>query len=118
MRLTEDGSLILSWNSVTLVDGPSPMHLWISVRTLTTVNDDSLFFLPEGTSYPNATGNTQPHDEGVEREWLHCFSRDYGFSTFISKETGNMLIMTLAHARASGDGSLIARYVSSMTIDV
>ena len=26
-------------------------------------------------------------------------------------ETGNMLIMTYAHARASGDGSLISRYV-------
>ena len=26
-------------------------------------------------------------------------------------ETGNMLIMTYAHARASGDGSLIGRYV-------
>ncbi len=26
-------------------------------------------------------------------------------------ETGNMLIMTYAHARASGDGSLISKYV-------
>jgi hypothetical protein len=26
-------------------------------------------------------------------------------------ESGNMLIMTYAHARASGDGSLISRYV-------
>jgi hypothetical protein len=26
-------------------------------------------------------------------------------------ETGNMLIMTFAYARASGDGSLISRYV-------
>ena len=26
-------------------------------------------------------------------------------------ETGNMLIMTYAYARASGDGNLIARYV-------
>ena len=26
-------------------------------------------------------------------------------------ETGNMLIMTYAHARASGDGSLISQYV-------
>jgi hypothetical protein len=26
-------------------------------------------------------------------------------------ETGNMLIMTYAYARASGDGSLISRYV-------
>ena len=27
------------------------------------------------------------------------------------KESGNMLIMTYAYARASGDGSLISRYV-------
>ena len=29
----------------------------------------------------------------------------------IQTETGNMLIMTYAYARASGDGSLISRYV-------
>ncbi|KAH9164534.1 hypothetical protein EDB89DRAFT_1892884 [Lactarius sanguifluus] len=31
------------------------------------------------------------------------------------KESGNMLVMTYAHARASGDGSLISRYYSLMT---
>ncbi|KAI0088041.1 hypothetical protein BDY19DRAFT_1057674 [Irpex rosettiformis] len=42
-------------------------------------------------TYPNATGNLEAHNEEVE-------------------QTGNMLIMTLAHARASGDGSLISEY--------
>ncbi|KAJ3489051.1 hypothetical protein NLI96_g2424 [Meripilus lineatus] len=45
-----------------------------------------------GTSYPLVTGNTiQPHAQQVE-------------------QTGNMLIMTLAHARISGDGTLINRH--------
>ncbi|KAI0696707.1 hypothetical protein BC835DRAFT_1414100 [Cytidiella melzeri] len=44
-----------------------------------------------GLNYPNATGNTAAHNEEVE-------------------QTGNMLIMTLAHAKVSGDGSLISRY--------
>ena len=30
-------------------------------------------------------------------------------------ETGNMLIMTYANARASGDGSLISRYVCQVS---
>ena len=30
---------------------------------------------------------------------------------FVLIESGNMLIMTYAYARASGDGSLISRYV-------
>ena len=34
-------------------------------------------------------------------------------------ETGNMLIMTYAHARASGDGSLIQRYVrTKLLLDI
>ncbi|KAF7794737.1 hypothetical protein EIP86_005875, partial [Pleurotus ostreatoroseus] len=44
-----------------------------------------------GTNFPNATGNSSPHNQGVE-------------------QSGNMLIMTLAHARATGDTSLIDRY--------
>ncbi|EKM54239.1 uncharacterized protein PHACADRAFT_257947, partial [Phanerochaete carnosa HHB-10118-sp] len=44
-----------------------------------------------GLSYPNATGDPTTHDQGVE-------------------QSGNMLIMTLAHARATGDGSLISTY--------
>ncbi|TCD67396.1 hypothetical protein EIP91_012431 [Steccherinum ochraceum] len=44
-----------------------------------------------GTSYPKAVGSNQPHAQGIE-------------------QTGNMLIMALAHAQSSGDGSLISRY--------
>ncbi|KAL7281476.1 hypothetical protein ACG7TL_004791 [Trametes sanguinea] len=41
-----------------------------------------------GVAYPNATGIHGPHDQGLE-------------------QSGNMLIMLYAHARFSGDGSLI-----------
>ncbi|GJE95221.1 DUF4965 and DUF1793 domain-containing protein [Phanerochaete sordida] len=44
-----------------------------------------------GSTYPNATGNTAIPEQGVE-------------------QTGNMIIMTTAHARATGDGSLISQY--------
>jgi hypothetical protein len=36
---------------------------------------------------------------------------DLGVADQCLIETGNMLIMTYAYARASGDGSLIGRYV-------
>ncbi|KAH9993299.1 hypothetical protein BJV74DRAFT_916837 [Russula compacta] len=49
-----------------------------------------------GSSYPNVTGSNSNHDQGVE-------------------QSGNMLIMTYAYARASGDGSLISRYYSLLT---
>ncbi|KAJ3489039.1 hypothetical protein NLI96_g2399 [Meripilus lineatus] len=49
-----------------------------------------------GSSYPVVTGNAaQPHAQQVELVLL---------------ETGNMLIMTLAHAQISGDGTLINRH--------
>jgi hypothetical protein len=44
-----------------------------------------------GTAYPNATGNPVVHSQSVE-------------------QSGNMIIMALSHARASGDGSLISTY--------
>ncbi|CAL1714527.1 unnamed protein product [Somion occarium] len=44
-----------------------------------------------GLNYPNATGNNDQHNEGV-------------------KMTGDMLIMALAHAQVSGDGSLLAQH--------
>ncbi|KAH9063193.1 hypothetical protein EDB87DRAFT_1558504 [Lactarius vividus] len=46
-----------------------------------------------GPSYPNATISNSNHNQGVE-------------------QSGNMLIMTYAHARATGDGSLISKYYS------
>ncbi|KAI9465063.1 hypothetical protein BJY52DRAFT_762408 [Lactarius psammicola] len=45
-----------------------------------------------GTSYPDVTVSNTANSRGVE-------------------DSGNMLIMTYAHARASGDGSLISGYV-------
>jgi len=44
-----------------------------------------------GTTYPNATGNPNPHLYGIE-------------------ETANMIIMTYAHMLASGDGSLATQH--------
>ncbi|KAI0370619.1 DUF1793-domain-containing protein [Pilatotrama ljubarskyi] len=44
-----------------------------------------------GVAYPNATGTHGPHSQGVE-------------------QSGNMLIMLYAHAKFSGDGSLIHRH--------
>ncbi|KAN0136895.1 protein of unknown function (DUF1793) domain containing protein [Lactarius tabidus] len=49
-----------------------------------------------GSNYPNVTISNSYHNQGVE-------------------QSGNMLIMTYAHARASGDGSLISRYYSLLT---
>ncbi|KAI0633572.1 hypothetical protein C8Q77DRAFT_1217931 [Trametes polyzona] len=46
-----------------------------------------------GLAYPNATGLRGGHSQGIE-------------------ETGNMLIMMYAHARFSGDGTLIGRHYS------
>ncbi|RPD76749.1 hypothetical protein L226DRAFT_611194 [Lentinus tigrinus ALCF2SS1-7] len=47
-----------------------------------------------GTTYPNVTGTHGPHSQGVE-------------------QSGNMLVMMYAHARVSGDGSLLAQYYST-----
>ncbi|KAJ3538099.1 hypothetical protein NM688_g6567 [Phlebia brevispora] len=44
-----------------------------------------------GTNYPNALGDTVGHSLRVE-------------------QSGNIIIMSLAHARATGDGSLISRF--------
>ncbi|KAH9017578.1 hypothetical protein EDB85DRAFT_2076084 [Lactarius pseudohatsudake] len=49
-----------------------------------------------GSSYPNVTIINSNHSQGVE-------------------QSGNMLIMTYAHVRATGDGSLINRYYSLLT---
>ncbi|KAH9022174.1 hypothetical protein EDB85DRAFT_1871496 [Lactarius pseudohatsudake] len=49
-----------------------------------------------GLGYPNVTVSNSGHSQRVE-------------------QSGNMLIMTYAHARASGDGSLISRYYPLLT---
>ncbi|KAH9951526.1 hypothetical protein B0H21DRAFT_684389, partial [Amylocystis lapponica] len=48
-----------------------------------------------GSTYPVASGDTSSHQQGVERN-------------------GNMLIMALAHARTSGDGSLLSTHYDLM----
>ncbi|KAH9009217.1 hypothetical protein EDB83DRAFT_2300895, partial [Lactarius deliciosus] len=50
-----------------------------------------------GTNYPDVTFTNSAHHQGVEH-------------------SGNMLIMTYAHARASGDISLISRYYDTVLI--
>ncbi|KAF8491808.1 hypothetical protein F5888DRAFT_1619585 [Russula emetica] len=49
-----------------------------------------------GSNYPSVSGSNSNSNQGVE-------------------QTGNMLIMTYAYARASGDGSLISRYYNLLT---
>ncbi|KAF8260626.1 hypothetical protein EI94DRAFT_1747935 [Lactarius quietus] len=49
-----------------------------------------------GPNYPNVTVSNSTHAQGVE-------------------QSGNMLIMTYAYARASGDGNLIGRYYKLLT---
>ncbi|KAH9064488.1 hypothetical protein EDB87DRAFT_1241631 [Lactarius vividus] len=49
-----------------------------------------------GSGYPNVTISNSGHNQRVE-------------------QSGNMLIMTYAYARASGNGSLISRYYSLLT---
>ncbi|KAH9066439.1 hypothetical protein EDB87DRAFT_1828453 [Lactarius vividus] len=49
-----------------------------------------------GTNFPDVSISNSPHSQGVE-------------------ESGNMLIMTYAHARASGNSSLISRYYDLLT---
>lgn len=44
-----------------------------------------------GSSYPNATGNPAAHNMQVE-------------------QSANMIIIALAHAQATGDGSLLSLY--------
>ncbi|KAH9027629.1 hypothetical protein EDB85DRAFT_2091843, partial [Lactarius pseudohatsudake] len=50
-----------------------------------------------GTNYPDVTVTNSAHNQGVEH-------------------SGNMLIMTYAHARASGDVGLISRYYDTLLI--
>ncbi|KAH8980366.1 hypothetical protein EDB86DRAFT_569871 [Lactarius hatsudake] len=50
-----------------------------------------------GTNYPDVTLTNSAHNQGVE-------------------QSGNMLIMTYAHARASGDVGLISRYYDAVLI--
>ncbi|KAI0684501.1 hypothetical protein BC835DRAFT_1293062 [Cytidiella melzeri] len=49
-----------------------------------------------GGSYPNATGDSRAHNQGIE-------------------QSANMLIMCLAHAQTTGDGSLLSNHYSLLS---
>ncbi|KAN0141387.1 DUF1793 domain containing protein [Lactarius tabidus] len=68
-----------------------------------------------GSNYPNVTISNSYHSQGVERLYLSCSSCVALLILIACTESGNMLIMTYAYARASGDGSLISRYYSLLT---
>ena len=57
----------------------------------------SSFFASIGSSYPNATGNNLAHNMQIE-------------------QTADMIIIALAHAQTTGDGSLLQRHVCNPTL--
>jgi Domain of unknown function (DUF4965) len=67
---------------------------------------------PVGSNYPNVTGIKSVHNQEIERWFTISLLLWVSFNHIWCTESGNMLIMTYAHARATGDGSLISRYVS------
>ena len=64
-----------------------------------------------GSNYPNVSGVNLNHSQGVERPLVRPVLNLGNTDQLLLTETGNMLIMTYAHARANGDGSLISKYV-------
>ncbi|KAH8980359.1 hypothetical protein EDB86DRAFT_2835394 [Lactarius hatsudake] len=70
-----------------------------------------------GMNYPNVILANSAHNQGVERLYLSsgsCIIADQFPVRY--KDSGNMLIMTYAHARASGDVGLIIRYYDTALI--
>ncbi|KAM5540217.1 hypothetical protein V8D89_006036 [Ganoderma adspersum] len=70
-----------------------------------------------GNAYPNATGSRALPNQGVEREYpfaLDCPNfRVITDVRLVYSESGNMLIMELAYARISGDGTLISHFYNT-----
>lgn len=64
-----------------------------------------------GANFPTVAGSNATHNRGVERK--SCGSHKFTAHVF-ALESGNMLIMALAHARISGDGSLLKQHVSRL----
>lgn len=69
-----------------------------------------------GEIYPTATDPTVAPTQGVERECLRILSLILGYCSdpccvCHRSESGNMLVMQLAHARISGNGALLSQYV-------
>ncbi|KAK0211727.1 hypothetical protein IW262DRAFT_1519488 [Armillaria fumosa] len=64
-----------------------------------------------GSSYPNVTGNSsQTSARAVEGEPCHVFKLSNSPDGTDPTDSGSMLIMGWAHARFSGDYSMISRY--------
>ena len=63
-----------------------------------------------GSNYPTVSGSNSNHSQGVERSYFLNWILGIAYQCLLI-ETANMLIMTYAYARASGDGSFINRYV-------
>lgn len=92
-------------NAVDVMYAAFPVYMYLNpelggylLKPLLEYQDSSLYQLPYaaqniGSAYPNATGDglNQQHQFGIE-------------------ESANMLLMTLAHAQASGNGTLISRH--------
>ncbi|KAH9066369.1 hypothetical protein EDB87DRAFT_713658 [Lactarius vividus] len=68
-----------------------------------------------GMDYPDVTLTNSAHNQGVERLYLSSRSCVSLTNSSFYKDSGNMLIMTYAHARASGDSNLINRYYDLLT---
>ena len=63
-----------------------------------------------GSNYPNVSISNLDHSQGVERSYFRYWLLNIAYQCLLI-ETANMLIMTYAYARASGDGSFIKGYV-------
>lgn len=113
MRPMAGTFLSLSLSTATQVPGHTIILRRISVRLryLGYVKRCLIVVAP-GLTYPNATGNDQPHDQQVERKPSTSSVALCNALPYPRSETGNMLIMSLAYARSNGDGSLLYRYVS------
>ncbi|KAE9404337.1 DUF1793-domain-containing protein, partial [Gymnopus androsaceus JB14] len=90
-------------NAVETLFATMPIHLYLNASLLGIHLDSLLQFQASG--YPN---NYAAPDLGTSFPIASGDSSDTSAGGI--EDTGNMLIMTLAHARISGDGTLIAKY--------
>ncbi|KAI0088389.1 hypothetical protein BDY19DRAFT_195871 [Irpex rosettiformis] len=100
---TSDLTHPASVNPVDVMYAAMPAYLYLNpnilgylLRPLLEFQDSAQYTNPYaaqnlGSSFPNATGNTKAHNQGIE-------------------QSANMLIMSLAHAQVSGDGSLLTQH--------
>ncbi|KAI0684505.1 hypothetical protein BC835DRAFT_1523871 [Cytidiella melzeri] len=101
--VASDGSKPSSVNPVDVMYAAMPAYLYLNpsilgylLNPLLEYQDSSQYsnaFAAQnlGGNYPNATGNSKAHSQGIE-------------------QSANMLIMCLAHAQTTGDGSLLSNH--------